>query len=374
MKILVVDDKKENIYLLEALLRGSGYDVVSATNGAEALEELRVQRADLIISDILMPVMDGFQFCKEVKGNKKTANIPLVFYTAAYVDKRDEELALRLGADGFIRKPIDPEELLGTMQDLIKGKREGKAPAKPAAKEVEENDVMRLYSERVVKKLEEKTLRLEEEVIERRKVEDQLRLSYEKISRVYSEVVYALASAVEKRDPYTAGHQARVAKIAKAIAREMGRPEDEIRGLVLASAIHDVGKINIPSEILTRPTKLTDAEFTLIRTHPLTGYEILANVEFPWPVATIVLQHHERLDGSGYPYEVTGKDIILESRIIAVADVVEAMASHRPYRPAVGIQKALDEIEANKGKLYDPDAVNACLEVVQQRHMELFAN
>jgi len=374
MKILVVDDKKENIYLLEALLRGSGYDVVSATNGAEALEELRVQRADLIISDILMPVMDGFQFCKEVKGNKKTANIPLVFYTAAYVDKRDEELALRLGADGFIRKPIDPEELLGTMQDLIKGKREGKAPAKPAAKEVEENDVMRLYSERVVKKLEEKTLRLEEEVIERRKVEDQLRLSYEKISRVYSEVVYALASAVEKRDPYTAGHQARVAKIAKAIAREMGRPEDEIRGLVLASAIHDVGKINIPSEILTRPTKLTDAEFTLIRTHPLTGYEILANVEFPWPVATIVLQHHERLDGSGYPYEVTGKDIILESRIIAVADVVEAMASHRPYRPAVGIQKALEEIEANKGKLYDPDAVNACLEVVQQRHMELFAN
>jgi len=374
MKILVVDDKKENIYLLEALLRGSGYDVVSATNGAEALEELRVQRADLIISDILMPVMDGFQFCKEVKGNKKTANIPLVFYTAAYVDKRDEELALRLGADGFIRKPIDPEELLGTMQDLIKGKREGKAPAKPAAKEVEENDVMRLYSERVVKKLEEKTLRLEEEVIERRKVEDQLRLSYEKISRVYSEVVYALASAVEKRDPYTAGHQARVAKIAEAIAREMGRPEDEIRGLVLASAIHDVGKINIPSEILTRPTKLTDAEFTLIRTHPLTGYEILANVEFPWPVATIVLQHHERLDGSGYPYEVTGKDIILESRIIAVADVVEAMASHRPYRPAVGIQKALDEIEANKGKLYDPDAVNACLEVVQQRHMELFAN
>jgi putative two-component system response regulator len=374
MRILVVDDKKENLYLLETLLRGSGYDVVLATNGAEALEELRVQRADLIISDILMPVMDGFQFCKNVKENEKTAGIPLVFYTAAYIDKKDEELGLRLGADKFIRKPIDPEELLRTVQSLLKDKEEGKAPAKPAATEVEEKEVMKLYSERVVIKLEEKMLRLEEEVIERRKVEDELHRSFDKLTRLYGEIVYVLASVVEKRDPYTAGHQERVAKIAEAIAREMGRPEDEIRGLVLASAIHDIGKITIPGEILAKPGKLADVEMSLIRTHPVVGYEILERIDFPWPVKTIVLQHHERMDGSGYPYGLTGEDIILESRIISVADVVEAMASRRPYRSAVGIDKALEEIEANKGKLYDPDVVDACLKVVKERHMELFAS
>ena len=339
---------------------------------ASLLDITARKQADLIISDILMPVMDGFQFCKEVRGNEKTADIPLVFYTAAYLDKRDEELALKLGADKFIRKPIDPEELLRVVQNLTEERQEREAVAKPAAVKEEKQDVMKLYNERVVKKLEEKTLRLEEEVVERRKVEDELRRSHSRISQVYHEVVYTLASAVEKRDPYTAGHQTRVAKIAEAIARELGRPEDEIRGLVLASAIHDIGKINIPGEILMKPTKLSDAELTLIRTHPLTGYEIIAKVEFPWPVATMVLQHHERLDGSGYPYEVMGEDIILESRIIAVADVVEAMSSHRPYRPAVGIQKALEEIEAGKGKLYDPDAVDACLEVVKEKHMELF--
>jgi len=372
MRILVVDDKKENIYLLEALLKGSGYDVVSAMNGAEALEQLRANRPDLIISDILMPVMDGFQLCKEVKGDEELKDIPLVFYTAAYVDKRDEELALKLGAEKFLRKPVEPDKLLETIDSLVEQREAGSIPAKPSRGEVGEKEVMSLYSERVVKKLEEKTLSLEEEVAERKRVEERLRRSLEKLTRVYNQVVYALGSAVEKRDPYTAGHQERVAKIAEATARELGRSEEEIRGLVLAGAIHDIGKITVPGEILTKPSKLTDAEMSMIRTHPVVGYEILEKIEFPWPVAPTVLQHHERMDGSGYPYGLTGEDIILEARIIAVADVVEAMSSHRPYRPAIGVDRALEEIAENKGKLYDADVVDACLIVMTKDLLDIF--
>lgn len=179
--------------------------------------------------------------------------------------------------------------------------------------------------------------------------------------------VQALASTVERRDPYTAGHQRRVAEIATAIAREMGLTEDTVHGLHLAAIVHDVGKINVPAEILAKPGQLSPVERELIRVHPTAGYEILKGVHFEWPVAEIVLQHHERIDGSGYPRGLKGDDILIEARILAVADTVEAIASHRPYRPARGIDAALAEIEAGRGTLFCAEAVDACLRLFRER-------
>lgn len=171
----------------------------------------------------------------------------------------------------------------------------------------------------------------------------------------------ALSTAVEKRDPYTAGHQRRVAELAVAIARKLGLQEDRVDGIRLGGLVHDVGKIYIPAEILNRPGRLTEAEFALIRSHPEVGAEIVRGIDFPWPVRDMILQHHERLDGSGYPGGLRGGAICREARILAVADVVEAMSTHRPYRPALGLGTALQEIEAGRGARYDPDAVDACL-------------
>ena len=175
-----------------------------------------------------------------------------------------------------------------------------------------------------------------------------------------------MAKMSESKDPYTAGHQQRVSQLATAIARKMGLPEDRIEAIKFASLIHDIGKFIIPGEILSKPSKLSKTEFTLIKEHPKTGYNIIKDVEFPWEIASIILQHHERLDGSGYPMGLKDKEILLEAKILAVADVVEAMNSHRPYRPALGIDKALEEISMNKGKLYDSDAVDACIKLFKE--------
>ncbi len=172
--------------------------------------------------------------------------------------------------------------------------------------------------------------------------------------------IQTIASTVEARDPYTAGHQRRVAELATAIAREMGLDEECIEGIHLAATIHDLGKIHIPAEILAKPGKLTDLEYKLIQTHPQDGYDILKDVAFPWPIAEIILQHHEKMDGSGYPNGLRGEQIRLEARIIMVADVVEAMSSHRPYRPSLGMEPALKEIQRGRGSAYDPDVVDAC--------------
>jgi PAS domain S-box-containing protein/putative nucleotidyltransferase with HDIG domain len=201
------------------------------------------------------------------------------------------------------------------------------------------------------------------DITERKRAEEELRQSYVNLQRALERTVHVLVSAIEMRDPYTAGHQRRVTQLACAIAREMGLPEEQIEGIRMAGLIHDLGKMNIPAEILSKPGQLTDLEFGLIQMHPQTGYDVLKTIEFPWTVAQIVLQHHERLDGSGYPQELSGEEIILEAKILGVADVVEAMASHRPYRSAQGIDKALEEISQNRGVLYDPGVVDACLKL-----------
>ncbi|HQH01111.1 MAG TPA: HD-GYP domain-containing protein, partial [Smithellaceae bacterium] len=193
------------------------------------------------------------------------------------------------------------------------------------------------------------------------------RNSVEQLRKALGGTIQAIASVVETKDPYTAGHQRRVADIARAIAREMGLSPEQISGLRMAAIIHDIGKVSVPSDILSSPRKLTALEFSMIKTHAQSGYDIVRDIEFPWPIARMIIEHHERMDGSGYPNGLTGDKILPESRILAVADVVEAMATHRPYRPSLGLEKALDEIAKNRGRLYDPEVVDACLRLFREK-------
>jgi HD-GYP domain-containing protein (c-di-GMP phosphodiesterase class II) len=185
--------------------------------------------------------------------------------------------------------------------------------------------------------------------------------------------IEALAGTLELRDAYTAGHQRRVAALAAAIARELGLSEDEIHGIHLAATIHDLGKIQVPAEILAKPTKLTKLEFELIKTHPQAGYDLLKDIDFPWPIAQLVYQHHERIDGSGYPRGLCGEETLIGARIIAVADTVEAICSHRPYRPGLGIEAALLVITKKRGTAYDPSVVDACLKIFREKRFTFSA-
>ncbi|MCL5962390.1 MAG: PAS domain S-box protein [Chloroflexi bacterium] len=212
-----------------------------------------------------------------------------------------------------------------------------------------------------------------EDISERVQAREHLKKSLEQLRQTLNGFIQAIAVTVEMRDPYTAGHQQRVARLATAMAEEMALPEDQIEGIHLAAVVHDIGKICIPTEILSRPGRLTAIESDMIKTHAEIGYSILMPIDFPWPLAKIVHEHHELMDGSGYPQGLKGDNILLEARILVVADVVEAMASHRPYRPALGMGAALQEISEHRGVLYDPDVVSACLKIIREKRFDLEA-
>jgi PAS domain S-box-containing protein len=210
-------------------------------------------------------------------------------------------------------------------------------------------------------------------------VTDQMLITQERLDYAsniqlgFNELVVAMSTALEHRDAYTAGHQNKVSYLAKAIAQELNLPPNQVQGIELAAQVHDIGKIGIPIEILTKPIKLSTLEFELMKTHTEAGYDILKGIRFPWPIAEIVLQHHERLDGSGYPRGLTGEKILLEAKIIAIADTVDAMSSHRPYRAALGIQAALEEIQKFSGVLFDKEVVNACQKLFLEKKIELYS-
>jgi PAS domain S-box-containing protein len=209
------------------------------------------------------------------------------------------------------------------------------------------------------------------DITERKRMEEELKNSVEKFKKTMEGVIQVIASIVEVRDPYTAGHQRRVADLACAIAKEMDFSQERVEEIHMAALIHDIGKIYVPAEILSKPSRLTEIEFSMIKSHPQVSYDILMSVEFPWPICKVVLQHHERMNSSGYPGGLPGEDITFGARILAVADVVEAMASHRPYRPSLGIDKALEEISKNKGILYDTGVADACLRLFNEKGFRL---
>ncbi|MFA5795428.1 MAG: PAS domain S-box protein [Candidatus Brocadiia bacterium] len=209
------------------------------------------------------------------------------------------------------------------------------------------------------------------DITARKRTEFELKQSFDRLHKTLKGIVDTLSSLAEKRDPYTAGHQYNTARLAEAIAKKMNLPEEKIECIRVAGMLHDIGKISVPAEILRKPGKLTETEMNIIKIHPQSGFEILQNIEFPWPVALVIHQHHERMNGSGYPLGISGEDILIESRILGVADVVESMALERPYRSVIGLDAALDEITKNKGLLYDSDAVDACVRLFREKGFKL---
>jgi putative two-component system response regulator len=354
--ILVVDDQPLNIELLEAFLIPQGYEIVTAVSGEDALVKLSVNQIDLMLLDVMMPGIDGFEVTRRVRQDKAHRLLPIVLVTGLR-GSEDRVKGIEAGCDDFISKPINMSELLARVRYLIKVKAY--------------NDLLGNYQKELEAEVTRRTgelkhalENLQQEIVERKQAQ-------EKIKKALGATVQAIAVTVETRDPYTAGHQRRVADLARAIAAEMNLTMDMSEGIRMAAAIHDIGKISIPAEILSKPTKLTNIEFSLIKTHPQSGYDILKDIEFPWPIARTVLEHHEKMNGSGYPNGLTGENILMESRILAVADVVEAMASYRPYRPALGIDTALEEIEKNRGTLYDSTVVDSCLRLFREKDFQL---
>lgn len=249
-----------------------------------------------------------------------------------------------------------PEKGGSTRENLLSCKKGGQVP-------VEQTSAPIIDSRKVVRG----SVLVFRDIARRKMAERELNESCNRLSRALEGIIRAMSVTIEMCDPYTAGHQRRVSKLACAIAREIGLPETQIEGIRMAGEIHDIGKIYVPAEILSKPGKLTDIEFTIIKTHAQVGYDILKNIEFPWPIADIVVQHHERLDGSGYPARLKADAILPEANIIIVADVVEAMSSHRPYRPSHGIDKAIAEITQNKGILYDAAVVDHCARLFKEK-------
>jgi len=227
------------------------------------------------------------------------------------------------------------------------------------------------YSARLKLAVRERTDILQKSLTNRREDEENLNRTLINLRRAMKGTLEALTLAVETKDPYASGHHRRVADLARVIAMEMGLPDAELDGIRMAAFLHDIGKISLPAEILSKPSRLSEVEFSLVKTHPQNGYDILKEIEFPWPVARMVWQHHERLDGSGYPLGLSGEEILLGARIMAVADVVEAMASERSYRPAPGLEKALEEIGAHRGIFFDPAVVDACLRIFREKDFRL---
>jgi putative two-component system response regulator len=363
-KVLVVDDDQFALRSMTKVLRGESYEVVTAASGAEAIELLKEDSFDLVLTDLKMPEVDGLEVLRQAS---EIAPQAVVLILTGYASLESAIEALREGAYDYLLKPCSADELKLKIDRGLERVRlaEERQRAQEALRKA--HDELEIRVEERTAELAKANEELQIEIAERKRAEEELRQSYARLRRTLEGTVNALVSAIEMRDPYTAGHQRRVTQLACAIAQEVGLPKEQVEGIRMAGLIHDLGKINVPAQILSKPGPLTELEFGLIKMHPQVGHDALKMIDFPWPVAQIVLQHHERVDGSGYPSGLSGEEIILEARILAVADVVEAMASERPYRPPRGIGEALEEISQNRGILYDPEVVDACLKLFAEK-------
>jgi putative nucleotidyltransferase with HDIG domain len=340
-RILIVDDEKSIRMMLRAILKEAGYEADMAEDANRARALLANGLWDVVVTDIVLPGVSGVDLLKAIRA-AAPPDVQVIMMTGEPTVETAAE-AVRAGASDYLPKPVTKAAILTAVHRATETKRI-----------LDENRRLhaanRSYQENLEELVRQRTAELREAL---------------------EGTIRAMALAVESRDPYTAGHEQRVARLARAIAEEMGRPEEEVLGTYYAGLVHDVGKISVPAEILSFPGKLGKEEMGIIRKHPETGSRILSTVQFPWPLAEIVLQHHERLDGSGYPRGVSGDAIRIEARIISVADVVEAMTSHRPYRPALGIEAALAEIVESRGTFYDADVGDACVRLFREKGFKL---
>jgi response regulator RpfG family c-di-GMP phosphodiesterase len=326
--VLVVDDDDDIRDILSYGITASGYRCLTADSAESALTLFALQPIAVVISDVQMKGMSGLELCREIK-NRYDADVIII---TGLVNNFAYEEIIAKGASDFIEKPIRLAEIVARLKRVMH-ERQTRSQLRASAEELRRNAA--------------------------------------RFQKAMEGFVQAIALAVEMRDPYTAGHQSRVAELSSAIGRELGLSEDRIYGLHMASVIHDLGKLTIPGEILCKPGRLSAPEYAMIQTHVQSGYDILEKIDFPWPLAEIVLQHHERIDGSGYPNGLSGGAIMLEAKILSVADVFETIGSHRPYRPSLGLKKAMGELSSNSGTLYDTGVVAACLNLVESRRFRI---
>ncbi|MBF0553995.1 MAG: response regulator [Nitrospirae bacterium] len=326
-KILIVDDAVSNIEIINDALQDD-YITHFATNAKKALEVALSTTPDLILLDVVMPDMGGYELFGLLKKEPSLKDASVIFVTALNGGK-DESIGLELGAVDYITKPIN--------QNIVK---------------------LRVKNHLALKR---------QAVLEKQQMQQELvEQNLNRVRRLFYGAVEALTTMAETRDPYTAGHQRRVAQLARAIAQDMMFSKDDLEGLCIAAMLHDIGKVNVPAEILSKPGKITEIEFSLIKTHSEVGYNILKSIHSEWQLADVVYQHHEKLDGSGYPRGLRGDSILLAARVITVADVVEAISSHRPYRAALGPEIAMSEITSRKGICYDEDVVDVCVDLFEK--------
>ncbi len=357
--ILIVDDEYSILNAFKRILADEDYEVHVANSGSEGLNKLRSapKPYSLIISDQRMPEMSGVQFFAQAKEIFPDAVRILL---TGYADSDAIIEAINKGGVHlYFTKPWHEEEILLHIKQSL-SKVEILAENKRLVELVQDkNKELTQLNKKLERKAMEKTKDL---LIQTEKLKD----SYRKSQIILDGIVKTLSKIIETRDPYTSGHEDQVAKIACKIAREMKLPEEQVSFIHIAATLHDIGKISVPSEILTKPSALSNLEREIIKTHCKVANDVLVNIEFPYPVAEVIYQHHERIDGSGYPRGLKGEQIALEARIIGVADVIDAMASYRPYRPALGVDAAIEEIIKHKGITYDPTVVDACLKVYKK--------
>lgn len=332
-KILAIDDKRDNLLVLEAYLNQylPSQELITAQSGKEGIEKAVSEQPDVILLDISMPGMDGYMICQELKKNQKTANIPIIMLTAIYTDIESKIKGLETGADAYIYKPFQAADLISQIKVMLRIKKA--------------EDLLR----------REKEL-LEEMVVERTyALEDAQRAAVETIARILA-----------IKDPQSSGNQYQIAQLSEAIGKKLGLSKMQLEGLWHASLINNIGKLSIPADILNKPGELTDVEFSFVKQHCTSAYEMLKDLPYPWPIAKIILQHHENIDGTGYPEGLEGEDILLEARILRVSDTVVAMLSHRPYRLRFTLDEVMEELAEKRKIYYDARVADICIGLLKE--------
>ena len=366
--VLICDDNPKDRRLIHTLLmsmKDREFVILDAENETAMKTALENEKIDVILLEILMQKKSGLKWLTNIVERK----IAPVIVVTSYGNENISSKVRKMGAYDYICKDrLYAFKLHMAISAALRAWYIGEAgKSETGEPDSKDTDVAVLRGR--IKVLEKRIQEYEAELAALRggngysNTMRKMKQSFGLLKKSWESTIYAMARMVEERDPYIAGHQELVAKLARLIAVEMKLPERQVNGIKMAAMVHDIGKIFIPAEILSKPGPLSDIELKLIQAHPRAGYDILKTIEFPWPIAKIVLQHHERMNGSGYPMGLSGDEILMEAKIIGVADVIEAMISHRPHRAALGADKALEEIKRNRALLYDSSVVDTCLNI-----------